>query len=426
MSGTITYSSSSASLKVLSASTLDILRARGEGFRQGGYRAVSNTSYASQDSLDSEATVLIPDELESLKTFRFLEFNHTTALILWERYRNGKIEFPEWSNVVTAAKAHVRTVVGYNTTSENDNEWVNVMRRIGLSSNFQARIMKPEWRSMRLAGSLKTWIWELFEARYDFLRTLDSVLQTPPFVTLGRKTSKPSLGGSFTTKAAPPIPARVSSQVSQEPKFGFFSAQKPSIATAAAEPPKKLDGHIILLKGIARPRLDHLFKPDGRLEFQSLISRIVGDFNKLGGLYFRKDYEVAWRYAQWAQNFIDGNIVPVEILHVAVPQHLLASSRELCGNEWRGFVWGNRRDDQYVPTELEHLDQFCWLIGPVCHSPTERVERMRNFSELEIWKLPGNQTASQFFTASLNMMAQMDSACIGKVWRTAVEAQKKK
>ena len=33
---------------------LYILRAQGGGFRQGGYRAVSNTSYATADSLDSE------------------------------------------------------------------------------------------------------------------------------------------------------------------------------------------------------------------------------------------------------------------------------------------------------------------------------------------------------------------------------------
>lgn len=84
MSGTFTERSSSSSLKVLSAPTINILRARGEGIQHGGYRAVSNTSYANADSLDSEATVMIPDELESLETLQFLRFNHTTAVIIWE------------------------------------------------------------------------------------------------------------------------------------------------------------------------------------------------------------------------------------------------------------------------------------------------------------------------------------------------------
>ena len=71
MSATITSSSSAASLKVLSMQTIQILHARGEAGLQGGYRAVSNTSYATADSLDFEATVLIPDEINSIETLRF-------------------------------------------------------------------------------------------------------------------------------------------------------------------------------------------------------------------------------------------------------------------------------------------------------------------------------------------------------------------
>ena len=227
-------------MKVLSASTINMLRARGEGIQQGGYRAVLNTSYAPADSLDSEATVLIPDELESLETLEFLEFNHATAAIIWENFKNLKDQFPEWATVCDSARRHVRSIAGHDTTSENDDEWVDVMRRIGLTSKFQDRIMTSEMRDMRLSGSLKDWIWQMIEMRYEFLLSLDKVLQASTVNTLGHKSSKPSLGGSLTTKPAPAIPPRVSSQGFKGPKSGSFQAPTPQIATVAEDPPKRI------------------------------------------------------------------------------------------------------------------------------------------------------------------------------------------
>lgn len=199
----------------------------------------------------------------------------------------------------------MRGIAGHDITSQNDDEWVDVMRKIGLTSNFQARIMTSEMRCMRLSGSLKDWIWQMFEMRYEFLLTLDNVLQAPPVNNLGRKSSKPSLGGSFSTKSDPALPAHVSSQASKGPKSGSFQAPTPQIATVAEDPPKQMDGHVMLLKSLARSSLDGLFKPKGVLNFQALLSRgagdfTKGDFSKLGGLYFTKTFDIAWRYAQWA------------------------------------------------------------------------------------------------------------------------------
>ncbi len=387
MSETLTESSASSSIKVLSSPTIDILRARGEGIQHGGYRTVSNTSYATAGSLDSEATVLIPDELDSLETLEFLEFDHTTAVMIWERFKNVRIQFPDWANVLSSAKSRVRGIAGHDITSENDEEWVDVMRQIGLTSDFQARIMTPHMRSMRLSGSLKDWLWHMFEMRYDFLLTLDDVLQARSGNTIGRESS-------------------------------------PS-ATVAEDPPKQMNGHVMLLQGVARSRLDRLFHPDGDLHFPALVSRGAGDFGPFSGLYFTKNFDVAWQHAQWARTLGERNVVPVEILHVAVPEHLLASSRELDGDEWRRFVWANRRNTERMPDDLQPLIEFQWLIGPVCRSPTAKIERMKSPAELEIWKLAGNQTVGQFYTGSQKMMWQMGTACVGKVWRTAVQVEQK-
>lgn len=147
----------------------------------------------------------------------------------------------------------------------------------------------------------------------------------------------------------------------------------------------------MLLKGLARLRLDGIFKPDGELNFLALISRGAG------------------------------MSCPLRYFHVAVPQHLLASSKELYGDEWRRFVWANRENED-IPTDLSHLSEFQWLLGPVCHSPNAIIKRMNSPAEFEIWKLADNQ----FFTGSNNMMLQMNTACVGKVWRTAVEVEKKR
>lgn len=64
----------------------------------------------------------IPDELESLETFQFLEFNHTTAAIIWEKFKDAQNRFPQWTTIITSAKSHVRCIPGYDTTSENDDE----------------------------------------------------------------------------------------------------------------------------------------------------------------------------------------------------------------------------------------------------------------------------------------------------------------
>ena len=114
----------------------------------------------------------------------------------------------------------------------------------------------------------------------------------------------------------------------------------------------------MLLKGLARSRLDGIFKPNGGLNF-------------------------------------------------------LASSRELYGDEWRRFVWANRKNED-IPIDLSHLSEFQWLLGPVCHSPNAIIKRMNSPAELEIWKLAGNQTASQGFSGSNNMMLQMNTACVGR------------
>ena len=84
MSGTLTTSSSTSSLKVLSEESLHILRVRGNDTTvRSGFHTVLNTSYCSESSVDSQATVYIPEELESIETLQFLEFVPGAASAIW-------------------------------------------------------------------------------------------------------------------------------------------------------------------------------------------------------------------------------------------------------------------------------------------------------------------------------------------------------
>jgi hypothetical protein len=64
--------------KFLPLGTLYMLRSRGEGTQPCCIQYLSTTT---ADSLDSEATVLIPDELESLETLRFQGFDNIPAAV---------------------------------------------------------------------------------------------------------------------------------------------------------------------------------------------------------------------------------------------------------------------------------------------------------------------------------------------------------
>ncbi|OBT60154.1 hypothetical protein VE03_10253, partial [Pseudogymnoascus sp. 23342-1-I1] len=71
-----------APMTIISDGSLAILKSRGEATDLiDGVRKISNVSYMSRDSVDSQATVEIPDEIDSIKTLEFLELNAETAAV---------------------------------------------------------------------------------------------------------------------------------------------------------------------------------------------------------------------------------------------------------------------------------------------------------------------------------------------------------
>jgi hypothetical protein len=365
----------------------------------------------SEDSIDSATTVQIPDHIESLETVKFLQFNDDAAETIWQTFLEDMLAEPDRADLFYCARSYVRGVAGDALYYGDD--WIGVMQRIGVTSLFQQRIMDEEFVEMRLTGSCKEWILEMIKMRSEFLLSLDAVIKTPS-QGVKKKVSHVDINGGL--KSGPKIPKRGSSM----PQVGTFSTggSGPSIATTSEDAPDQLDGHKMLFKGGTLARLQKVH--DGNnLNFIELTSTPPGDFSDLSrGLYLTKNAEVAWKYASWAKKLIDGNVVPVGIMKVAIPDYLLSSSKEIYGEEWRRFVWGCR--NRKMPADLEYLTEFQWLVGGLCRQSQNLVAKMTDQSQLEVWKLRGNETASQYFTGHRAMFNLLRKECVGKVWITAL------
>lgn len=95
-----------APLTTLSPEALHILNAQDPGLMaiQHGVRKISNTSWTTLESVDSNATVDIPEYLESRETFTFLELSPEAGDRAWSRFlkwhfegADGPIEFLDFA-----------------------------------------------------------------------------------------------------------------------------------------------------------------------------------------------------------------------------------------------------------------------------------------------------------------------------------------
>lgn len=354
MSGSVISFNFAHSTKILSEESIQILKLKNDHSPiKDGFRNVSNTSYMSEDSLETQAMVEIPEFLESAETFEFLEFNEATAQSLWAHYSQMAIDYPDMFDMLQCAKYHVKNSPG-DAVDEEDN-WLGVMENLGLTRKFQDRLMAPEAKEMRSMASVKEWTIQMITMRYEFLESLDDVIKTPSCGVdrpASRITQSGMLGGLDKNK--PEIPERGSSAGKAPPKGNSESG--PSFATKAIEPPMGVEDCRILYKGGASKRLESIFKAKGALDFKEIRSDPPTDFSSsTRGLYFTEQVEGAWKYAQMVARLVDGSVVPVGILQVAIPNHLLSSAYELVGQDWRRYVWACRNEEGLPPDDMAHV-----------------------------------------------------------------------
>ena len=215
------------------------------------------------------------------------------------------------------------------------------MDRIGVTKVSQARLMAPEAHEMREMASANEWVILMMTMRFEFLEDLDDIIKTPSR-GVERPASRITPSGELWRigEKGPEIPERGSSKGKLPPKGKF----QPGLSTAvkSQESPLQVEGCTIFYKGGALGRLESVFKADGSLNFMALRSTPPTDFSdSIRGLYLTKQAEIAWKHAQRAAQVVDGKVVPIGILQVAIPIALLASTYKLVGSDWRTCVWAS-------------------------------------------------------------------------------------
>lgn len=177
-------------------------------------------------------------------------------------------------------------------------------------------------------------------------------------------------------------------------------------------------------KGGALGRLESVFRADGSLDFVALGSTPPTEFSYyIKGLYLTKQAEVAWKYAQWAAQVVDGKVVPIGILQVAIPIPLLASTYELVGSDWRAYVWACRYQERAPPKNMDFISNYKWIVGPLCKQGQHQIKKMKDASELVMWRLDSGQPAHQVYAAIPKMLGLLAEHCAGKVWVTSIASK---
>jgi hypothetical protein len=84
-----------------------------------------------------------------------MEFNVETSQSLWERFCELQEDYPDFLDPLSNAIAHIQGLTDDALSGSDD--WVGIMKRIGLSSNFQSRIMNKDFDRWRYTRSLQEW-----------------------------------------------------------------------------------------------------------------------------------------------------------------------------------------------------------------------------------------------------------------------------
>lgn len=196
-------------------------------------------------------------------------------------------------------------------------------------------------------------------------------------------------------------------------------SQPPIVAIESELPSSVQPLHKIFFKGGSMQSLKGFIMKDGALNFRhpSILSSPPGDFSETTlGLYLTTQHKAAWEYAHWKAKVVDGKVVPVEIMTLAVPQELLASKVEVYGDVWRDFVWSNRKPGIMLDDRFDYISGSTWCVGPLCAHSQDIFDSLKDKSEIEVWKLERGECASQWFTSSRAMLQLLSEACRNKIW----------
>lgn len=251
------------------------------------------------------------------------------------------------------------------------------------------------------------------EERWLFLCGLDGVIQTS---FKGGAQDR----GIQELQAQPTIP-----KLSQGKTVTIHDPEtsgQPSIELQATNPPPGLEEHKMFYKESSTVRLSALYDGHSHPNFlrKEILDAPPGAFSALSsGLCLTTQHRVAWQYANWKAIVVDGSVVPVGILTVAISNDLLQPHAEISGPAWKTMVWANCVK-VWPDSQFDYLADFQWNIGQVCKQSQAILTMLKDKEEIETWKLNHNECATQWYTNNASMLKLLSERCIGKTWISPV------
>lgn len=349
-------------------------------------------SIPSLSSSSEEVITRIPRYIQSKATLEFLGFTNIAASLIFERYEQASVVFPQ-SEFFDFVKGFIKSV---GSAQEDNDNWEGVLTRMGIKEEIKNRMLNSQFDRIRLSESAQFWVTQMVETKFMFVtRLLTVTLGIQPkashMVTLDSRIEKDS-----TSK---PKGASKSTQKSNNPKAPILST--------GTEDREVHDNEVDLLKGGTEERLIRaFFEPDepeveaNRLE--RILSDLFSDWSPTSNdLYFTKQKELAYDYAVWAREFLfdTGTYCNVGILHMVTPKELLQEAHQLFGDEWSEYTMRSRLRS-IIPNHLSYLNTTPMLVGPVALLGSDQVRRLvgpdRDFKKVKPYRMPDGSSASQW------------------------------
>ena len=142
---------------------------------EDGWRSLSAASYNSSSS-DSDATIEIPEFIDSIETLKFIGFCDEAAEETWHNFCVVRERVGSDASLIHIAKNRVRR--GHDAFEAN-HDWDLAMASMGIGPALRARILTPGYEDIRFSQTAKDWVIESIEDRYGFLKSLGDWITTP-------------------------------------------------------------------------------------------------------------------------------------------------------------------------------------------------------------------------------------------------------
>ncbi|KAF2002606.1 hypothetical protein P154DRAFT_593613 [Amniculicola lignicola CBS 123094] len=295
--------------------------------------------------------VKVPIGLHTAQAIEFLGFSPKRAQALFDVFMEDTDD--DWLDFI------IQNILMRDADAlDNSDDWVGAMQEMGIGTLLQEAIMDEEFESLRLTQSLKYWVADSIQTRWDSLNELNErVVQH-----LNLKPGTPHLRGGVDTDR----------QTFQ----------------------RNLPGHVTLYRATTKSRLKDVVKKDGKVNLAIARSSPPGDFNSdFSALYFTREEEVVKQYAKFCRRRCPhANVV---YLQMWVPEHHFQDVRTAkleYGDLWRKLVFYSRRNDTYPEDVNKIAREKDIIIGPVSTPWTGHFQKMKTWKEVterNVWRNGG-------------------------------------